>query len=198
MKKLWLILILVLAVSFAVQAQEMMFGAKTGIALGSVTNDVEDFGFSSEVDKKFRVGMMFGGMMHMPIGDEMMLMVEAAYLQKGVKFEFEGEELTFKTDFLQIDVLAKYMVADAFGIYAGPAMGFLLSAKEDTPIGEFDLKDYMKSTEFSVSFGGQYMFGENMIADARYNLGLTPMNDDEEDEEDMKSTTIILSVGYLF
>ncbi len=198
MKRVLFVVLALIFVCTAVQAQDMMFGAKAGLTLGTIDKDVEDLGMPSEVDKKFRMGMTFGAMMHMPMGENMVFMGEAAYIQKGVKFDFAGEEVIMKVDFLQIDALVKYMFADAFGIYAGPALGFLLSAEEEYDGETADMKDYMKSTEFSLSFGGQFMFAENMMADARYNMGLTALDDDEEEDMDIKSRTIILSVGYMF
>ena len=199
MKKVMLVLVVVLFACSMASAQDMMFGAKAGLSLGNVSQDNEDLGIPSEVDKKMRMGLTFGAMMHMPLGENMMFMGEAAYVQKGVKFEYEGNDDIMKMDFLQVDALVKYMFADSFGIYAGPAFGFVLSAKEEVDGHDYDAKDYVKSTEFSLSFGGQFMAAENIIVDARYNMGLTDLNDtDEGHDPEINSRTILLTVGYMF
>jgi len=160
---------------------------------------VEDLGFPSELfEKKMRMGMTFGAMMHMPVGENMVFIGEGAYIQKGVKIEHEGDEMIMKLDYLQFDAMMKYAFADAFGIYAGPGFGFVMAAEEEYPDGSSeDMKDFIKSTEFSLNFGAQFMATENIVLDARYNMGLTSIPD-EEGAPEVMSRTISLTVGYLF
>jgi len=57
MKKVMLVLVVVLFACSMASAQDMMFGAKAGLSLGNVSQDAEDFGMPSEVDKKMRMGL---------------------------------------------------------------------------------------------------------------------------------------------
>ncbi|HPE28940.1 MAG TPA: porin family protein [Candidatus Mcinerneyibacteriales bacterium] len=197
MKKMIFVVLALILVVGLVQASDMRFGAKAGLTLGNINKDVEDMGMPAEADKKMRMGMTFGAMMHMPVGENMVFMAEGAYIQKGVGVEFMDEEMTMKIDYLQFDALMKYAFADAFGIYAGPGFGFVMAAEQEYPGGSMDIKDFVKSSEFSLNFGAQFMATENIVLDARYNMGLTTIPDEEEAPEVM-SRTISLTVGYLF
>ena len=193
MKKIVFVVLALIVVVGMVQAQDMRFGAKAGLTLGNINKDVEDMGIPSDADKKMRMGMTFGAMMHMPVSDNMVFIGEGAYIQKGVKVEFLGEEMIMKMDYLQFDALMKYAFAEAFGVYAGPGFGFVMAAEEEYPGGTEDMKDFVKSTEFSLNFGAQFMAMENIVLDARYNMGLTDIPDDE-DAPELKSRTLSLSV----
>ena len=197
MKKMIFVVLALILVVGMVQASDMRFGAKAGLTLGNVNKDVEDLGAPSEADKKMRMGMTFGAMMHMPVGENMVFMAEGAYIQKGVGVEFMDEEMTMKVDYLQFDAMMKYAFADAFGIYAGPGFGFVMAAEQEYPGGSMDIKDEVKSSEFSLNFGAQFMATENIVLDARYNMGLTTIPD-EEGAPEVMSRTISLTVGYLF
>lgn len=191
-----LVAVIVLAVGM-MQASDMRFGVKAGLSLGNVNKDVEDFGAPSEADKKMRMGLTFGAMMHMPLGEKMALMVEGAYVQKGFTIEYMGDDMTLKFDYLQADVLAGYLFSDSFRLYAGPGLGFIMAAEEENPSDSYDIKDYVESTEFSLNFGAQFMATENIVIDARYNMGMSSLFK-EDDEIDLRSRTISLTAGYLF
>jgi len=55
-----------------------------------------------------------------------------------------------KLNYLNIPVLAKYYITDAFSVEAGPQIGLLLSAKSR---GE-DIGDLYKSSDFGLNLGG--------------------------------------------
>ena len=197
MKKMIFVVLALILVVGLVQASDMRFGAKAGLTLGNINKDVEDMGMPAEADKKMRMGMTFGAMMHMKLTENIDLVGEVTYIQKGVGVEFMDEEMTMKIDYLQFDALMKYAFADAFGIYAGPGFGFVMAAEQEYPDGSMDIKEFVKSSEFSLNFGAQFMATENIVLDARYNMGLTTIPDEEEAPEVM-SRTISLTVGYLF
>ncbi|HDS03734.1 MAG TPA: PorT family protein [Firmicutes bacterium] len=170
-----------------------------------------------KLDKKMRLSFVFGGMMHMPMGDNIVLIGEAAYMQKGVKYQGDGTyegidydaEYIMKMSYLEIDALFKYLATESLGLYGGLGFGLLLSAENEydftidfsPPVnesGSIDIKDQCKSTEISLNFGAQFLATENILLDARYNLGLTNIFDEEYDPDEIKSRTMSLTVGYLF
>ncbi|HOO59965.1 MAG TPA: porin family protein [Candidatus Mcinerneyibacteriales bacterium] len=197
MKRVVFLIFAVLLVAGMMQASDMRFGAKAGLTLGNINKDVEDLGFPSGIDKKMRMGMTFGAMLHMPLSDNTVFMGEGAYIQKGVTFDASGDEMTMKFDYIQFDALVKYLFSPNFGFYAGPGMGFVMTAEEVWDGGSFDLKDEVSSTEFSLNFGGQFMATENIVIDARYNMGMSDIPK-EDDDFDLRSRTISFTVGYLF
>ena len=74
MKRVVLLIFAVLLVAGMMQASDMRFGAKAGLTLGNINKDVDDFGFPSGIDKKMRMGMTFGAMLHMPLSDNTVFM----------------------------------------------------------------------------------------------------------------------------
>jgi len=69
------------------------------------------------------------------------------------------------------------MTHDGFRLQTGPQIGFLTSGKTETDDVEVDITDDLNSVDFSWSFGAGYLFHSGFGIDARYNLGLTDIND---------------------
>lgn len=115
-----------------------------------------------------------------------------------------------------IPLSAKYYVLPSLSLSAGPFFGFRTSTKvnmsiEDTNIpaefiseveGEFtplenemerSLEKNMKSTNFGVHVGGQYTFYKGLFAEARYNIGVS--NLEESSVSDTKTTMSYFQVG---
>jgi hypothetical protein len=163
-----------------VNAQEVKFGAKAGVNFASLGGDDSDGldGLTS-----FHVG----GVVNIGVSDKFSVQPELMYSSQGASYD--GGDL--KLDYLNVPVLAKFMVADGFSIEAGPQIGFLMSAKDD---GE-DVKDFLKSTDFSGAVGLAYQMETGLNFAARYNLGFGNILDGDGD---LKNNVIQISVGYMF
>ena len=196
MKKVIFVVLALIVVVGMVQASDMRFGVKAGIALGNVNKDVEELDAPAEADKKMRMAVTFGAMMHMPVGEKMVFMAEGSYIPKGVKIEYMSEEMIMRLDYLQFDAMMKYAFSEAFGLYAGPGMGLIMKAEQEFDGDTYDFKDDVETLEFSLNIGGQFMATENVVIDARYNMGLTQVPD--EGDFDLKNNVLSLTVGYLF
>jgi hypothetical protein len=73
-------------------------------------------------------------------------------------------------------VLAQYMFDNGFRIEAGPQIGFLMSAKNKAGDITENVKDNLKSTNFSIPVGVGYLTSSGLGFDARYNFGLSNIN----------------------
>jgi opacity protein-like surface antigen len=202
MKKITLSIVAVLAFGFA-NAQEVKFGVKGGINLSTLTGD------NDEASSK--VGFQVGGFAEIKLTDKFSVQPEVLYSLQGAKSEFSefglNSKSTLNLSYLNIPVMAKYYVAEKFSLEAGPQIGFLLSAKDDTKVtmgGEsssekINVKDDYKSIDFGVNFGAGYDFTENLSAGLRYNLGLSNIAETVEGESyKVKNSVFSLSVGYKF
>ena len=122
----------------------------------------------------------------------------------------EGDaEATLKLDYIEVPLFLKLVIpvegSDVRpAIFAGPAIGFNMSAKAKGETGEgsveVDIKDYVKSTDFSLIFGGGvgFMVGTNELgADVRYSLGLSSWDDSGEDF-DVKNNVISINAYFGF
>lgn len=176
-------------------AQETKFGVKGGLNLTNwAGGDVE--GTSS------LVGFHVGGFAEIKIIDKLAIQPELLFSTQGT--QVDGNALTgdwdIKTNYINIPVLAKYYIVDKFSVEAGPQLGFLVSAKVD---GE-DVKDSFKTVDFGFNLGAGYHFTENISVNLRYTIGLSPLADDADIDNEgdyydsAKNSVLALSFAYKF
>ncbi len=127
------------------------------------------------------------------------IQAEINYLTTGVWWEDNGIRSDETYGYLHIPVLvrARLMREGTFVpvVFAGPAVGILLSAKWD---GD-DVKDSFKSTDFGADLGvgAEIALGEmKFLIDLRYYLGLTDVY--KSTEFSMKNRGFMLTAGLLF
>lgn len=202
--KRMLLVTFVLLLALSVSAQDNTTGMtnkgiKAGINISNWSGDDAD-GFDS------KMGLAFGGFFDFAFSPTFGLQAEVLYSQKGMKESFLGEDMTLKTDYIEIPLLLKYKFATQGNlkpaIVFGPAVGFLTKADAE---GE-DVKDYFKSTDFGLAFGLSLMVenanGGGITFDGRYTMGMSKiLEEDPEDpgyEPDIKNTSITFLVGYCF
>jgi len=83
-------------------------------------------------------------------------------------------------------------------LQAGPQFGFLTSATGPDPTGvvsgSVDIKSYLKSSDFSIALGAGFDI-KKFVIDARYNLGISEVNDSAGSTA-AKNQVFQLSVGF--
>lgn len=190
MKKIILTTVVILTFGFvnAQDKKEMSFGIKGGLNISSITN-VSGLNTSSLIG--FHVGV-FGEFM---LGDEFAIQPELLYSTQGTRLDDGVSKEDFKLGYINIPVMVKYYVADAFSLELGPQIGFLVSAKS----GGVDVKDLVEKTDFGLNFGAGYDFVENMTLGIRYNLGLTKIQKSLDlFPGESKNSVFSFSFGYKF
>ena len=210
MKKVLFAAVAVFAFGTA-NAQDMSFGAKAGLNVSNLTGDIED--------TKSLIGAHVGVFAEFKITDKFSFQPELLYSMQGAKTEFtevEGDSYSYKEEskiklsYINIPLMAKFYVSEKFSLEAGPQVGFLMSAKNDFEISETidgdtdsfsseeDIKDSLKGIDFGLNLGLSYDFTENLFAGARYNLGLTDLNDTDAENFEIKNSGFQVSVGFRF
>jgi hypothetical protein len=198
MKKL-LLIIAVILLGFNVTAQDtstsdngFRFGVKAGVNFSDITGkDVSSY--------NGRTSFHAGVVSEVMISDKFAFQPELLYSSQGSDYDDEGYSGTVTLDYLNIPLMAKYYVSGEFSLEAGPQIGFLMSAKDDYGSGEDDIKDYLKSTDFGLNFGVGYKLESGLNFGARYNLGLSDLNDSDFDQgSSVKNSVIQVSIGYMF
>lgn len=140
----------------------------------------------------------------------------------GIAFNVKGEEdQIWKVSYLSFPILAKIAFAQNSSVrpylMAGPEIGILLSAKTkmegevtasamgitqtESYDDEEDIKDNTESMEFALNFGGGIIIplgSIEMFIDARYGLGLTKVNKESMDGDDIKNKVIYINIGLIF
>ena len=189
MKKIILSAIAIMAFAFT-NAQETRFGVKGGVNINN---------FSGDVDTESLVGFHVGGFAEIKIIERLAIQPEILYSSQGAKYNFLGDDVNLKLNYINVPVLAKFFITKQFTVEGGPQIGFLVSAKDD---GD-DAKDFYKSTDFGFNFGAGYSFTDNLAVNLRYTVGLSNIADYDTDDVDEyldspKNSVLALSLAYKF
>ncbi|MFT3737483.1 MAG: porin family protein [Breznakibacter sp.] len=181
------------------------FGIKAGLNLSNLKGEDESM--------DARVAPLFGAFAEFGISDKLAFHPELVYSMEGAKdkyseveagYDYSSEE-TIKLGYLNVPLLLKYKIGSGISVLAGPQVGFLLDAKSkwelsedgENTSGTEDIKEYLKSTNFGLSFGAGWECEKGIGIDARYNLGLSNIYDGEGDGE-MKTKGFQIAVFYKF
>ena len=172
-------------------------GLKTGINVASINGDD-----TSNFDA--RTGMFFGGFAELCITNEFAIQPELLYSMQGAKYtQSDGYDGTKKLDYLTLPIMAKIKVIDELYVQAGPQIGFLVSATNEFESpgdsGENDIKDRFNNIDIGANVGLGYQFESGLIFGARYNLGLSNINDFAGSGNFKNQNGVFqFSVGYKF
>ena len=183
MKK-FLLLAVVTVLGFAnVTAQEIKFGIKGGLNFASITGDNTE---NSDLVTSFN----FGVLSEIPISEKFSFQPELMYSGQGYSFN----DNTIALSYLNIPLMGKYYVAKGLSLEAGPQLGFLLAAKNE----KVNVKDSFNTFDFGVNFGVGYKLDNGLNFGARYNLGLSNINNVDNSSSQNKNSVFQVSIGYFF
>lgn len=179
MKKLILLFVLVLG-STAIFAQDIKFGVKGGLNIANLSDDDN----KADAIADFHLGAFaqFG------INNILSFQPELVYSRQGAKNKDGNISLTYNFDYINIPLLlrAKMFNTDKFHIMAGPQIGILTKAEGTLDNGSTeitnDIKDNLKSIDFSLALGLEYNIVEKVAINTRYNIGLSNISDVDDAE----------------
>ena len=119
---------------------------------------------------------------------------------QGARWEDDwGEGLIQGTDrliYLNIPLTGRYTLENGFYVEAGIQPGFRLSAKEKYEGESFDIKDLIKSFDFSIPLGIGYSFPNNFGVNLRVIPGVTNINQGEWADYTDHNFVVVLRVFY--
>ncbi len=182
----------------------------------------------------YRMGIIGGAGYEMALGNALIFEVDVLYQQRGFKYDqmrdtsvtvgadtyTYGDKIVLKSDVVAIPALVKFKFNPGGGpfVLAGFEGAFVLSSKVDYTGTTYkngsvdseeksseDVKEFTKSTDYGLVFGGGYEFNVGstaLVIDARYQLGLANMldpGDSEASPDDwIKSKGIVVMLGMKF
>jgi opacity protein-like surface antigen len=197
--------VLVLAVLVAAPASAAT-NIKFGIKAGASSSNVK---WSDDVgDEKSITELTFGGFVIFELSPTLAIQPEVNYLVTGEQWDITDGNAVENFTYLHIPILlrARLMKEGKFVpvVFAGPAVGFLLSAKDS---GE-DVKEFFKSTDFGLDLGlgAEIALGKmKALIDFRYYMGLTDCFNQPDmvmmelpSDWSMKNAAFILTAGIIF
>jgi opacity protein-like surface antigen len=225
MKKFF-VLLLASLLTFLVSPTDaqVKLGLQAGINLADVSVDPLPTGWETSM----RTAFMVGGIFNYNFSPILSLQAEPAYIQKGAAVDATTTEdgmnikfeATYSANYIDVPVLLKA----SFGneqvkpfLLAGASVAILLGDVKITidkaTVGGQDVTSQIpssdkeqtqkgKSTDFVLNFGGGVMIPVaqqvDIFVEGQYNLGLTNVNDEPNDDTKIKTRGIQIKAGALF
>ncbi len=205
MKKITII-IGFLCVAFTANAQEetttqkkFSFGIKAG------TNNAWVLGAPSfDVSPNF--GFHFGVMSELSLTKRFSLQAELLYSQQGGRriqtISFNGGVFTqttkYRFNYLNLPILAKYYVTKHWSVEAGPQIGILLDATEESNDLELDVRSRFEYIDLSAAIGTSYKLDNGLNFSARYQYSMRNNRDTSSNPPSFYNGVLQLSIGYFF
>lgn len=194
MKKILMIAALMVA-TLSANAQGMYIKPMAGATLSTFTGDADN----TKMRLGLAAGAEFGYMFTEQFGATAGMLVS----MQGANYKDTNysKDMSSTLTYLNVPMLANYYIFPGFAVKAGVQFGYLLSAKykgsENVNGSWYDYDesstDGLKKLDISIPLGISYEFSDFVI-DARYNLGVSNINDDSS--ATVKNGVIMLTLGY--
>jgi hypothetical protein len=190
MKKISFLALLVVA-GMTLNAQRADFGIKGGLNLSSWSNNNDSRGYAN------RVGYHAGVFSQVHLSPFFAIQPEVVYSSQGTKYtDVANREHNLQLNYINIPVMAQVKVGGGLYAQAGPQIGFLMGVKDKVGDVETDFftTDDFKKTDVALGFGLGFAGASPFGIDARYNLGLTNLN--EGGGNNIKNNTLQIGLTY--
>lgn len=173
MKKTFLIVCTAM-IGYASNAQNVDFGLKGGLNLATLSSS--DNSLNSLYEN--RVGFHVGALAQVNLSPQIAIQPEVVYSSQGTKFPNGSSKENLALNYVNIPVMVQAKIGSGVYAEAGPQLGILTSVNDKINGTEtnFLSKQDFKSTDVALGFGLGYQGTSGIGIDARYNLGLTDIN----------------------
>ncbi|MFK7750777.1 MAG: porin family protein [Kordia sp.] len=165
--------------NYVSEDSETRYGFKIGVNISSYSgtnlNDIQD-GLNDS-----RIGFVGGFFIDMHLAGKLRFQPEILYSGQGAKEE------ALRADYLQFPLMLKYELTDFLNIQVGPQIG--------VKIHEFE--DSFKNFDFGVNGGIGLTILENVAIEARYNLGLADMFDQDR-APNFEGKNAVIQIGLTY
>jgi hypothetical protein len=153
-------------------AQDAKFGLKAGLNVSTLSNTN-----GSEYGSK--VGFNAGALAHIHLSPSWSLQPEVVYSAQGTKYTVGETEHALNLGYINIPLQLQYNFDNGFRLQTGPQVGFLTNVNDKVNGAETQIftTDDFKSVDFSWTAGLGYLTYSGFGVDARYNFGLSDIND---------------------
>lgn len=189
MKNVFVALVAIAITTGAMAQGRTTFGLKAGVNIATLK-------LSSDANLDPRVGLYAGGLAHIHVSPNFAIQPEVVYSAQGFR-DINGSDVKWKLDYVNIPVMVQYMFDNGFRLETGPQLGLLASAKAESGTTETSLKNDIKGTDVSWGFGLGYLTHSQVGISARYNLGLSNINE-RNNNDPVKNRVFQLGLFYQF
>lgn len=168
MKKVFLSLICL--ASIATASAQFSLGAKAGAQLTNITGD--------GVDADMKIGYYGGAYGRYNFTSNIAAQAEILYSAQGAKDKEDGDT-KYNYNYINVPVVFQYHLPVGLYFETGPQIGILTKAEWKNGDAKLDVKESTKKTDFSWVAGAGYKITEELGVNARYNFGISDINDME-------------------
>ena len=192
MKKVIMMAAAVFTVATVSAQTEAHFGIKGGLNASElhVTNN----GGNAALKSDTRIGYHVGALAHIhKRASHWALQPEVMYSLEGAK---NANDNFTNLSYVNVPILVQYMFDNGFRIEAGPQLGFLVSAKSKVGSTKTDIKDFFKTTAFSIPAGVSYLTRSGLGFDARYSFGISDLS--ENSNSKLRGNNFQFGIFYQF
>ena len=196
----FLLIALFLFVSSFSFAQRFSAGIIAGFTTSQVSGD-QLAGFNKS-------GFEFGGLVSAPLSQKFDLAFQIVFIQKGSKKPIHADigDYTYyrmSLNYIEIPLLIRYNYSKRFHLETGPAIGKLVSSKEEDAYGEILDSKPFKSYEFSWMGGISYMLLDNFYLNLEGSNSLLPIRNagiegGYQVGRDQFNSVLMFSFKYIF
>jgi len=165
-------------------AFEDLFGIKAGLNVSGL--DVKD-----GIDFNSKAGFHIGALAHVHLSSHFAVQPEVVYSEQGGK---DGND-KWKINYVNIPVLLQYMASNGFRVETGPQLGIKTSSKIKS--GDVEVENHdVRTGDFSWAVGASYIGASGLGLDARYNIGISNVND--ADVPEVRNRVFQVGLFYQF
>ncbi|MHA7829893.1 MAG: porin family protein [Flagellimonas sp.] len=217
MKKLVGVVVIALASTLFVNAQERNFGVVGGLNYGNIRGDRAE-----SINSSWRLAYHFGVFSNISLGDKIALEPRILFSSKGYNDEIDFTEFdngsgalpsqrfvkfAHRNNYLSVPLLFKYKLANNLSLDLGPEIAFLLNSKD--VVTKVDREGFYKkgdviyedSGDFFLDYGAMagvtYYFKTNASIQLNYFHGLSDLRRNHIGDSTESNSVIQLSLGYL-
>ena len=159
--------------SLSLFAQEPpVLGLKGGLNVSSISGEF------AGLQKDSRLGLHVGALAHIHLTHKLALQPEVVYSGQGFKYAQGNTEHSVGLHYVNIPLQLQYMFDNGFRFQTGPQIGILADVTDKVngqETGFFGADDF-KTVDASWSLGLGYLTYSGLGVDARYNFGLSNIN----------------------
>lgn len=182
---------LLLCFTFSAGYAQIQYGIKGGLNLSNIHK-------SNNAATTNLAGFNAGITTRIYLEDKLNLRPEMVISNKGysalmVPFGTTHNKLTY----LSIPVLAEFSPADRFYLELGPEFNFLMGARMKNNTITIKTNNSYQSFDLALAGGGSYYLGKNIYLEARYLLGVTPIEKNTSPNQKSLNRTFQINLNYL-
>ena len=191
MKKSFLILLIAIASVSAYSQAQFAIGIKGGLNFANLDASSISAAYSN------KRGYHGGAFVLIKLG-KIGIQPELIYSKQGSAFKVNTTSFDANYDYFNIPIILKLYTIAGINLQVGPQFG---SASGNVPVGinvnnGSTIVDKLKGSDISAALGLGWDAPFGLSIDARYNLGLSKINEGTSTSAEIKNQVIQISLGY--